>query len=214
MDNYLKEKNEVIKAGKDMLKEGYTVGTWGNISMRSEDGKYMIITPSGVDYNIITPDMMSVVDMDGNLISGKKPSIETGLHLAIYKKRTEINAIIHSHSIYTCAVAANRQPVPPVLDEMAQIVGGGINVAKYALPGSKELAENCVDALGDKMAVLLANHGGVCVGRDINEAYKITKVVEVCLKSYCIAKSIGNPIELKENEVNFMRDFFLHSYGK
>lgn len=214
MENYLKEKNQVIQAGKAMLKEGYTVGTWGNISLRSDDGKYMIITPSGVDYDIITPDMMSVVDMEGNLVSGKKPSIETGLHLAIYKKRPEINAVMHSHSVYTCAIAATREDVPPVLDEMAQIVGGGIQVAEYDLPGSPELAKNCVEALGDKMSVLLANHGGVCVGRNIKEVYKITKVVEVSLQSYCLAKSIGNPVVLSTEQVNFMRNFFLNSYGK
>ncbi|MEA4828319.1 class II aldolase/adducin family protein [Clostridium sp. JNZ J1-5] len=214
MGNYLKEKNDVIQAGKSMLKEGYTVGTWGNISVRSDDGKYMIITPSGVDYEIITPEMMSVVDMDGNLISGKKPSIEAGLHLAIYKKRQDVNAIMHSHSIYTCAIAATREEVPPVLDEMAQIVGGGIKVAEYALPGSAELAENCVTALGDRMAVLLANHGGVCVGRDMKDAYKITKVVEVSLQSYCLAKSIGSPVTLSDEQVGFMRDFFLNAYGK
>lgn len=214
MENYLKEKNQVIQAGKAMLKDGYTVGTWGNISVRSDDGNYMIITPSGVDYEIIAPDMMSVVDMEGNLVSGKKPSIETGLHLAIYKKRPEINAVMHSHSIYTCAIAATREDVPPVLDEMAQIVGGGIQVAEYALPGSPELAKNCAEALEDRMAVLLANHGGVCVGRNIKEAYKITKVVEVSLQSYCLAKSIGNPVALSTEQVNFMRNFFLNSYGK
>ncbi|WP_097028170.1 class II aldolase/adducin family protein [Clostridium peptidivorans] len=214
MESYLKEKNEVIQAGKAMLNEGYTVGTWGNISVRSDDGKYMIITPSGVDYEIITPEIMSVVDMEGNLVSGKKPSIETGLHLAIYQNRPEINAIMHSHSIYTCAIAATREEVPPVLDEMAQIVGGGIKVAEYGLPGSQELAENCVKALGDRMAVLLANHGGVCVGRNIKEVYKITKVVEVSLQSYCLAKSIGSPVTLSKDQVDFMRNFFLNAYGK
>lgn len=197
-----------------MLKEGYTVGTWGNISVRAQDGKYMIITPSGIDYETITPEMMSVVDIDGNLISGKQPSIEAGLHLSIYKKRLDINAVMHSHSVYTSAVACTRQDVPPVLDEMAQIIGGGIKVAKYGLPGSPELAKNCVDALEDKMATLLANHGGVCVGRNLAEAYKITGVLEVCLKSYCLGKIIGVPVALEKDNVDFMRNYFLNDYGK
>ncbi|MCY6370783.1 class II aldolase/adducin family protein [Clostridium ganghwense] len=214
MNNYMEEKRMVIEAGKTMLNSGLTVGTWGNLSVRTADGKYIVITPSGVDYEKITPEMMSLVDMDGKLVSGKKPSIEAGLHLGIYKKREDVNAVIHTHSIYTCAVAATRTDVPAVLDEMAQIVGGGIKTAKYGLPGSQELASNCAEALGDRMAVLLANHGGVCVGKDLKDAFKITNVVEVSLKSYCLAKSIGNPVALDDKDVNFMRDFFLNSYGK
>lgn len=214
MSNYLKEKSEVIKAGQAMLNAGYTVGTWGNISVRSDDGKYIVITPSGIPYEDLTPEIVSVADLEGNLLSGKKPSIETFLHLGIYKKRTEINAVVHTHSVYTCAVAMTRQDVPPILDEMAQIIGGGIRVAKYALPGTMELAANCAEALGDRMAVLLANHGGVCVGKDLNEAFKITKVLEVSLQSYCLGKIIGTPVPLSQEQVEKMRDYFLNDYGK
>ncbi|MCY6483412.1 class II aldolase/adducin family protein [Clostridium aestuarii] len=214
MCNYIEEKKMVIEAGKKMLNSGLTVGTWGNLSVRTKDKKYMVITPSGVDYEKITPEMMSLVDMDENLVSGKKPSIEAGLHLGIYKNREDVNAVIHTHSIYTCTVAATREDVPPVLDEMAQIVGGGIKTAKYGLPGSPELARNCVEALDDRMAVLLANHGGVCVGKDLQDAFKITNVVEVSLKSYCLAKAMGNPVALDDKDVDFMRDFFLNKYGK
>lgn len=214
MNNYSEEKELVIEAGKTMISSGLTVGTWGNISIRTSDGKYMIITPSGIDYETITPEMMSIVNMKGELVSGEKPSIESGLHLGIYKKREDVNAVIHTHSIYTCAIAATRMDVPPVFDEMAQIIGGGIKTAKYALPGSQELAQNCVEALGDKMAVLMANHGGVCVGKDLEGAFKITNVLEVSLKSYCLAKSIGNPVVLHDKDVEFMREFFLKKYGK
>lgn len=214
MENYIEEKKMVIEAGKDMLKRSWTVGTWGNISVRTKDKKYMVITPSGVDYEVITPEMMSLVSMDGELISGKKPSIETGLHLEIYKNRQDVNAVVHTHSVYTGAVASTRITVPPILDEMAQIIGGEVKTAEYALPGSKELAHNCKEALGDKMAVLLANHGGVSVGKDLKEAFKITSVLEISLKSYFIAKVIGNPVVLDDKDVNFMRDFFMNSYGK
>lgn len=214
MERYLKEKESIIKAGKDMVKNNWTVGTWGNISVRSEDGECVIITPSGIDYNIITVEMVSVIDKDGNLLSGNKPSIETPLHLAIYKNRPDVGAVVHVHSPYTSAIACTRTNIPPVFDEMAQILGGGVETAEYALPGSDELANNCVKALGDRMAALLANHGGVAVGKDLDEALKIVEVLEKCLMSYAIAKSFGTPIPLGDDEIMFMRKFFMNHYGK
>jgi len=214
MERYLREKEMVIKAGKDMLKNDWTIGTWGNISVKTEDGKYVIITPSGIDYNVITTEMMSVVDMEGNLVSGRKPSIEVPLHMEIYKKREDVLSVVHTHSPYACAFACTRSNIPPVFDEMAQIIGGEIKTAKYALPGSPELADNCAEALGDKMAVLLANHGGVTVGKSLDEALKITSVLEKSLQSYSIAKAIGNPVALSKDDIEMMREFFLNKYGK
>lgn len=214
MEKYLNEKKSIIQAGKDMISNDWTVGTWGNISVRSNDGENVIITPSGVDYNVITTEMMSVADMNGNLISGKKPSIELELHTKIYLNRPDVNAIVHVHSPYTCAFACTRTNIPPVFDEMAQIIGGEVKTAKYAIPGTSELADNCVDALGDKMATLLANHGGVAVGKTLEEALKVTEVLEKSLQSYAIAKSFGTPVVLDDEAVNMMRDFFLNKYGK
>lgn len=215
MSNYLKEKQMVINAGKNMKHHGLTVGTWGNISVRTKDGKYSVITPSGVDYDTITPEMMCVVDMEGNVIQGsKKPSIETGLHINIYKVREDVNAVVHTHAVYSTAAAANRMEVPPVLDELAQAIGGTVKTAEYGLPGSKELADNCVKALGDKMAVLLANHGAVCVGDDLPAAFKVCDVLEKGLQIYALAKILGEPIILEEDDVKIMRNFFKNSYGK
>lgn len=214
MDNYLKEKELVIQAGKDMLNRGWVVGTWGNISVRTEDGRCMVITPSGVDYDLITPEGMCVIDLDGNLLSGEKPSIEWGLHLKVYQTRKDVGAVVHTHSTYASAIAALRETVPPVFDEMAQIIGGELKTARYALPGSQELAENCVQALEDRMAVLLANHGAVCVGKDLKEAFKVSDVLEKVLQSYILARSIGEPVVLEEREVQMMRDYFNNVYGK
>lgn len=215
MINYLKEKQLVIDSGKRMLHSGFTVGTWGNISVRTEDGKYMVITPSGVDYDTITPEMMNLIDMDGSCIEGcKKPSIEWQLHLSIYKSREDVNAVIHTHATYSSAVAATRTNIPPVLDEMAQIIGGEVKTAEYALPGSPELAANCVKALGDKMSALLANHGAVCVGKSMDHAFKVNAVLEQGIQIYILSKMVGAPVELNSKDVEFMRYFFNNVYGK
>lgn len=214
MSEYLQAKESVINAGQDMYKNGWVVGTWGNISVRTKDKKHVVITPSGVNYNLITPAQMCVVDLTGNLIEGEKPSIETGLHVQIYQNRNDVNAVIHTHAIFSSAVAVNHMEVPPILDEMAQTIGGTVKTADYGLPGSPQLAANCVKALEDKMAVLLANHGAVCVGKNLTEAFNVCTVLEKSLQTYFYAKILGSPIPLQGKDVLFMRNYFKNSYGK
>ncbi|MFZ7101769.1 MAG: class II aldolase/adducin family protein [Peptococcaceae bacterium] len=214
MEKYSEEKLQVIEAGKQMLRNGWVVGTWGNISIRTEDGKCMVITPSGVDYELITPESMCVIDLKGNLVTGVRPSIESELHLKIYQTRADVNAVIHTHSTYASALAALRITVPPVFDEMAQIIGGEIRTAEYALPGSRELADHCVKTLGNVMAVLLANHGAVCVAENLPGAFKICHVLEKVLESYILARSVGEPVVLKQEDVAFMRDYFTNVYDR
>jgi len=132
-------KKEVLEISIKMSKMGLTAGTWGNISARVDQDR-MIITPSGMSYNVLKPEDMVLVNIHDLSYVGKlKPSIELPLHAEIYKARPEINAVMHTHSINACSIAAARKDIPPILDDMVQIIGGSIRITEYALPGSEQM---------------------------------------------------------------------------
>lgn len=212
MDN----KQLLVESGKRMLHSGLTVETWGNISLRDPETGLVALTPSGMPYDVLTVDDVIVAKLDGTIVEGtRKPTIETDLHLGIYRNRPEIHAIVHTHPIYSQIFAVLREDIPPVIDEAAQIMGGTVRVAEYALPGSEALAKNCVAALGaDGHACLLANHGAVCIGGDIDFAFKVSTVLEMTAQIYYMARGIGTPKTLTEEQVAFMHDFAYHHYGQ
>jgi len=209
-------KRAVVETGKKMLTSGLVVGTWGNVSARVPgEPEVVAITPSGMDYLTMTTEDVVLMDLAGRVIEGRrKPSIETPMHLAVYQARPEVRGIVHAHSVYAAAWAAARQPIPGALEELVQIVGGEVRVARYALPGTRELAERAVEALEGRMAALLANHGVIALGRNLAEALKTCQVVEKAAQALLYAKMLGGWVELSPQDIVAMREFFLHSYGQ
>ncbi|WP_292594047.1 class II aldolase/adducin family protein, partial [Mesotoga sp. UBA5847] len=139
----------VLDACRRMEDQGMTVGTWGNISVRVNDETFLI-TPSGMSYGCLKTEDIVMADMEGNTIDSKrKPSIEHGLHRMIYKHRSDVGAVIHTHPQYSTAFAIARKDIPAVSEELIQIIGEGVRCAAYALPGTEELAVNAVSALGN-----------------------------------------------------------------
>jgi L-fuculose-phosphate aldolase len=136
------------------------------------------------------------------------------MHLGILRARPEINAVIHTHPLYSQVFAVLRQPIPPVIDEAAQALGGTVYPAEYALPGTPELAENVRRALGGGSACLLANHGAVCVGRSMEQAFHVCTVLEMTARIYQMALAVGKPCVLPEDLVAFMKDFAENHYGQ
>ena len=206
----------VITAGKRMLESSLTVETWGNISVRSETGE-ICITPSGMSYQEIEPSDLVFLDPEGNVIEGSRiPSIETQMHVRIYQNRPDARAILHTHPVESSVFGVLRKPIPVITDEIAQTIGGEISVAEYALPGSDALAENAVAALGEKNACLLANHGAVCVGKDLAACFKAATVLETGAEIYQKALAVGGcePVELKADDVKAMYDFAQNRYGQ
>lgn len=213
--NFDKYKKSVVTAAKEIAESGLVKGTWGNVSCRIENMDAMAITPSGVDYFTMKYQDVVVVNFNGEIISSNlKPSIETNLHIEIYKNYPEINAIVHTHSDYSTAFAIARKPIPAAAEDLIQITGGNVRVAKYALPGTMELAQNTVIALKDRNAVLMANHGLVCAAKDMKEAVKIAFIVEKSAKASIMAQILGGVVELEENQKNAMRNFYLNIYGQ
>lgn len=199
MSNRHRLKEEIVQYGKLLVEKGLVTGSGGNISVCLRDEELMLITPSGMDYHKLVPEDIVVMDLKGNMVQGsRKPSVEKNLHRAIYLARKDVNAVVHTHSIYATTIAATRQDLPMVLGPVGVVFGGSIKTAKYAGIGTRELAENVVDALGTKPAVLLANHGMVGVGSDLAVAFHMCELTEVCAQTYIFAKIAGEPVVLSE----------------
>lgn len=190
-----------------------TSGTGGNLSYFDSETGYMAITPSGLDFYKTKEEDIVILALDGTVIEGNRtPSSEWVMHKRIYETRTDINAIIHGHTIYASVLACLREELPAT-HYMIAVAGETVRVADYASFGSKELAENAAKGMEDRNAVLLANHGIIGGSNNLRNAFNVIEEVEYCAKIYVIAKSIGNPIILPEKEMKFMSEKF-KSYGQ
>ena len=199
-------RKQVVDAGLKMYHKALTHGTSGNISCRVPQKEKMLITPSNVSYEQIQEKDIMLVNFAGEAEeTGRNPSSETPFHLMIYKNREDVGGIVHSHSVYALAVAASRKTVPVFLDEMFSEIGGEIEVSNYALPGSDELASNILTKLGDKNALLLANHGTVCCGKNLEEAFWITETVEKICKIFVLSSMLGGVNPLTDEGVEYQR---------
>ena len=206
----------VSDAGKKLIANNLVGGTWGNISSKIDDVR-MAITPSGMSYESLGPEDIAIVDFGSEDVTweGKyKPSAEMKLHIAIYRERKEIGAVIHSHSMNASTVAVARREVPPILDDMVQIIGPSIRVAEYALPSTKKIVKKTMKALKGRNAALMANHGAVCIGRDMEEAFTCTFVLEKTCKAFIEAEFLGGVKTINKFEAHFMRQYYLRKYGK
>jgi len=208
---------ELIEMALKVQSAGLVRGTWGNLSLRR--GAIVWITPSGIPYDALTPDNVVPVSLEKGkpLHNRREPSTELLMHLEIYRRFPEINGVVHTHSIYASAFAAARMEIPCYTEDQAQIIGGKIRVASYAPPGTAELALNVVEALRDRFAALLANHGAVSVGRSLREAYTAAEILEKSAEIAYILKILSprqSPPELGEGEIATMRKTYLESYGK
>jgi len=206
----------VCDAGKRLIANSLVGGTWGNISCRIDDVR-MAITPSGMSYETLTPDDIAIVDFssdDATWEGRHKPSAEMKLHIAIYRERKNINAVIHSHSMNASTVAVARREVPPILDDMVQIIGPTIRVAEYALPSTKKIVKKTMSALKGRNAALMANHGAVCIGQSMEEAFTCTFVLEKTCKAFIEAEFLGGAKTINKFEAHLMRQYYLRKYGK
>ena len=202
-------KEDVRCISLEILKRGLVLGTMGNCSTRVSEHSMIAITPRSMDYNVLSDDDIVLVDYTGKIIArGLEPSIELPMHLEIYKARKDISAIIHTHSVFACAIAATGNRVPPVVDELMVYVGGEIELAEYAIPGTQQLAINTVKALGEKNAVLLANHGMVGVGKDLKSALLSCEIVEKASMITVYASLLGKVNTVPSYALQVEREWF------
>lgn len=182
----------LVEAGHKLVAEGLVTRTWGNISMKISETE-MLITPSGLPYDKLGPEHMVTVNFKTGKASHStlRPSSEFPLHAAIYSHRPDVAAIVHTHQAYASTCAAARREVPPILDDMAQIIGPSVRCSHYALSGTRKLAREVVKALHGRNAALIANHGAICVGRDLDEAFVVCQILEKSCKSFIEAEFMG-----------------------
>jgi len=204
---------EIIDAINELLKGGLLHGRGGNFSVRVPDAKF-VITPSQKDYSTLTPDDFVTLDMEGNIVKGEKnPSVEVPLHTEIYKRRADVQSIFHTHSTYVTILAVTQSPLPVVMDELAVRLGGQVEVSKYAMASTEELARNVADALGTKNAALVANHGCVVVGKSVAEALENAVLLENAAKVYVLSRIFGSPKPLPEDVVSLEKELFMSLQG-
>jgi L-fuculose-phosphate aldolase len=178
---------QIIRHAQLMTVKGYVVGADGNISARH--GDCVLITPSRVDYYRLKPDRIVAVDLEGR--GGENPSSELHVHLAIYRARPDVLAIVHAHPVHACVLAVRRELLPPVLEEAGSVLGGPVGVADPAPSGSAELGGAAALALGDRHAVLLAGHGSVTTGPNLEEAFYRLEVLERTAHVYVLSRLLG-----------------------
>ena len=182
---FYKERELLIEYGKLMLEKNLTKGSGGNLSIFIREENLMLITPSGIDYYSIKLEDIVVMDLDGNIIEGeRKPSSEYALHSIFYEKREDINAIIHTHSIYASTLATLNWELPASHYLIAVSGGNNVRCAPYATFGTMELALNAYQSMKDRYAVFLANHGMIAGAKELNQALSKSEEIEICRAPY------------------------------
>ena len=206
-------RQQVIEGGLRLVKEGLVARTWGNISIRVDE-THMLITPSGRSYEDLTPEDIVLVNYHTSKHEGTiKPSSEKELHCEIYRTRKNIHAVIHTHQMNASTVAAAHREVPPILDDMAQIIGPTVRVADYALPSTKKITKKTVKALKGRNAALMANHGAVCIGRDLEEAFVVCQVLEKACEAFIEAEFLGGAKSINKFEAHLMHQIYIRKYS-
>ncbi len=206
------EREAVSELGREMLDTGLTAGTGGNVSIRL--GDRVAVSPSGVPYEAVTPDLVPIITVDGEQLEGDRaPSSESPMHTLIYQARSDAGAIVHTHSPYACTFASLGKPIPASYYLIA-FAGDQVPVAGYAHPGTEELGALAVDALGtDYNACLLKHHGVMAVGETGEDAFEVALMVEFCARVHYQAAAIGTPELLGEEEIHRLREKF-DTYGQ
>ena len=207
---YEEQRLQVLNAAREIFNSNLVTGTWGNVSMRAPGEQRLIITPSGMNYATMEALDLVVVDFNLKVIEGQyKPSVESPLHMKIYRKRPEVNAIVHVHAPFASAFAVARKNIPVLIEETAQVVGHEVPVAAYAHCGTDQLADNALKTLGnDKKAVLLANHGLVALGDNMDDAFIVCYITERSAMIAIYARILGPPHSLNADDVRHLNRSF------
>ena len=208
---------EVADLHRDLVRSGLVVWTAGNVSARVPGADLMVIKPSGVDYDRLTPETMVVCDLDGNVVEGDlAPSSDTAAHAYIYRHLPAVGGVTHTHSTYAVAWAARGEAVPCVLTAMADEFGGAIPVAPFAHIGTDAIGRAVVDVVrgSTSPAVLVQNHGPFTIGATARAAVKAAVMCEDVCRSVHIARQLGEPLPIASDDIASLHDRYQHHYGQ
>ncbi len=197
-------REEVTRIARRMSASGLVIGTSGNVSARTPEGD-ILVTPSGLDYALLEPEDVVLLDPGGRVLEGSlKPSAETPMHADIYRSRSRVGGIVHTHAHYSTVLACLGWEIPPVHYMLVALSDKGrVPLALYATYGTEELARYASEALGDSHhACLLQNHGAITVGETAGEAYSRTEILEEMAEIYYHTRLAGEPVLLTPEQVN------------
>jgi L-ribulose-5-phosphate 4-epimerase len=201
----------------ELVRYGLVVWTAGNVSARVPGEDLMVIKPSGVSYDELTPDNMIVCDLDGRMVEGDlSPSSDTEAHAYVYRHMPEVGGVVHTHSTYATAWAARGEAVPCVLTAMADEFGGEIPLGPFALIGSDAIGRGIVETLSGHRspAVLMQNHGVFTIGRTARAAVKAAVMCEDVARTVHVARTLGEPLPMEAKDIDSLYDRYQNVYGQ
>ncbi|HEX9036297.1 MAG TPA: class II aldolase/adducin family protein [Ktedonobacterales bacterium] len=206
---------EVARYARKAQASGLTRATQGNLSARDPSSGLICITPSGADYDTLGASDIAVLTLDGSVVEARwRPSVETPVHLELYRRRPDVGCVLHTHSLYATVFGVLYEPVPMVLAESAYCLGGEIPIVPYVESGTPEFGALVADYLGQRSAVILGNHGALAVGRTLALAYSVAHALEDTAHVYWLAKQAGEPRVLPESASQRLHASWLQSYGQ
>jgi L-fuculose-phosphate aldolase len=197
----------IAQKGRDILEEGLTQRTSGNVSVRVDEDR-VAISPSGAPYHEISPEDVPLVDLDGELVEGDRaPSSETPMHTEVYRRRDDVNGIVHTHSPYATTFASLGATIKPS-HYLISFAGKSVETAPYGRNGTADLGQKAADSMGEDNAVLLRNHGVLAVGPTLEDAHNVASRVEYCARIHYQASQLGDPVLVDDDELDDLMDYF------
>jgi L-ribulose-5-phosphate 4-epimerase len=208
-------RQEICRLHAELPRNNLVTWTSGNVSGRDSESGLVVIKPSGISYEDLTPENMVVVDLDGKIVEGKyKPSSDTTAHLFVYRNRSDVNGMVHTHSPFATAFAAVGKSIPVYLTAICDEFGGPIPCGGYAKIGGDEIGREIIKSIGASPALLLKNHGVFTVGKTPKAAVKAAIMVEDVAKTVFYALQLGTPDEIPAEEVARAHRRYLEEYGQ
>ncbi|MFI2103870.1 L-ribulose-5-phosphate 4-epimerase [Isoptericola sp. NPDC019693] len=213
-------KEKVAALHAELPRWELVVWTAGNVSERvanPEGDDLLVIKPSGVSYDDITPEAMVVCDLDGNLVEGdRSPSSDTAAHAYVYSHMPEVGGVVHTHSTYATAWAARAEEIPCVLTMMADEFGGPIPVGPFAIIGDDSIGRGIVKTLSGHRspAVLMQNHGPFTIGKDARAAVKAAVMVEEVARTVHVSRQLGEPLPIEQQHIDSLYARYQNVYGQ
>lgn len=208
-------KKEVYQAHMNLMENKLVMWTSGNVSARDSKTDLVVIKPSGVSYDKLSPDNLVIVDLNGKVIDGElKPSVDMATHLYIYKHMAEVRSVIHTHSIYASAFAAAGKAIPIFLTAMADFFGCDIPMGELVLIGEEEIGKEIVEKIGNSKAIIMKNHGPFTIGKSVDEALKAAIYLEESAKIIIMSRILGEPQPIPESMVRILHKNYIEKYGQ
>ncbi|MBK9782176.1 MAG: class II aldolase/adducin family protein [Anaerolineales bacterium] len=204
------EKKLIVETAHELVRKGFLMATGGNLSLRVANKEAFAITPSNYDYMKMTPEDVCILDFDLNMLEGHlKPSVESAMHGAVYQVRGDVNAIVHTHQVYTSALTLIKSPIPALFDEQARFLGRGVEIIPYAPSGTGMLKNTVAKYVKNhNNAFMMQNHGALVFGHDMERAVHNVEILEKCAMAYllaiCTEKKISK-IPLAVREIAFAK---------